>query len=338
MLNVEPARYDDAARGVLAELGTVDYVECADQRAFVEALRARAYDVALVRLGLLVDTQALDAAPSLRWIVTPTTGLDHIDVRAAERRGVQIVSLQGDTAFLESIRSTAEHTWALLLSLARRVPAAHADVLAGRWRREPFLGEELNGKTLGIIGCGRLGRMVAGYGLAFGMRVCAYDHDPGNVRAAPPGTAPASLDALLATADVISLHLPLTDETRGFLSRERMARMKRGAILINTARGEIVDEEALLDALRDQRLAGAALDVLGGEAAWAARGAGGHPVVEFARHDPRLLITPHIGGYGRQSISSTRMYVAQKLARAVGARDGTPGQDVSPHTSHPASR
>jgi D-3-phosphoglycerate dehydrogenase len=323
LLNVEPARYDDAARAVLAELGSVEYVECSDQHAFLGALGARPYDVVLVRLGLVVDARALESAPALKWIVTPTTGLDHIDVAAAEQRAVEIISLQGETAFLESIRSTAEHTWGLLLSLLRRIPAAHADVLAGHWRREPFLGEELNGKSLGIIGCGRLGRMVARYGLAFGMRVHAYDHDPANVRAAPAGTTPASLDELLATSDVVSLHLPLTAETRGFLSRKRIALMKSGAVLINTARGELVDEQALLDALRDERLSGAALDVLGGEAEWAARGGGSHPVIEFGRDHPTLLITPHIGGYGRQSITSTRMFVARKLARAVAADAST---------------
>jgi D-3-phosphoglycerate dehydrogenase / 2-oxoglutarate reductase len=313
LLNVEPRRYDEATRALLAQAAVVDYVECAGQAELRAALAAAPYHVLLVRLGLGVDEAVLDAAPELRWLVTPTTGVDHIDMAAAERRGVRVISLRGETAFLESIRSTAELTWALLLALTRRLPAAHADVLAGAWQREPFLGDELHGKTLGIVGLGRLGRMVAGYGLAFQMRVLAYDTDP----KACAGVEHVDADELLANSDIVSLHLPLDAGTHGWLSGERLARLRRGAWLVNTARGELVDEAALLDALGSGRLAGAALDVLAGDGRWPGSIPAGHALVEHARGHGNLILTPHIGGYGRYALHGTRRFVAERLLQAL---------------------
>jgi D-3-phosphoglycerate dehydrogenase len=318
-LNVEPARYDADARGVLARAADVDYVECADQAAFVAALGRAPYRALFVRLGVAVDEAALAAAPGLRWIVTPTTGLDHIDGAAAEKRGVRTISLRGETAFLEGIRSTAEHTWALLLALVRLLPSATSDVLAGQWRREPHLADELSGKTLGIVGLGRLGRMVAGYGVAFHMRVLAYDHDPAASTRAPAGVEAATLDAGLAASDVLSLHLPLDSATKGFLSRERLAQLRPGARLVNTARGELVDEAALLDALRAGRLAGAAVDVLAGDGRWDHGVPDAHPLVAYARDHSQLLITPHTGGYARHAILGTRRFVAERFVQAAQA-------------------
>ena len=249
VLNVEPTRYDDETRAMLARAGQVDYVECADHAALVRALGAAPYDALFTRLGLAVDAAAIAAAPTLRWVVTPTTGQDHVDVAALTAGGARLLSLKGETTFLETIRSTAEHTWALLLALSRRLPAAHADVAAGRWRREPFLARELSGLTLGIVGLGRLGRMVASFGVAFGMRVIACDTAESALAQAPAGVERAAAHELLANADVVSLHLPLEPQSAGWLSGERLAAMRKGAWLINTARGELVDEAALLAAL-----------------------------------------------------------------------------------------
>lgn len=313
-LCLEPEHYDAETRALLGQVTALDDAHCESGAELVAALGQAPYEAVFVRLGLAMDQAALAAAPRMRFIVTPTTGVDHIDVEAAERRGVRVISLRGATSFLDSIRSTAEHTWALLLALFRHLPAAHADVLEGRWRRAPFLAEELSGRTLGIVGCGRLGSMVARYGLAFGMRVVCHDLKTD----VPDGAQWVALDDLLGAADVVSLHLPLGAATRGFLSAPRLGRMKRGALLINTSRGEIVNEEALLDALRRGHLGGAALDVLAGDSRWPDGGPGPtHPLIAYARSNRNLVLTPHMGGYGRQSISRTRKFVAQAFIDAL---------------------
>ena len=325
ILHVEPRRYGSELRAQLAAAGQVDYVECATHDDYLTALAAAPYEAVFVRLGVRTDASALAAAPALRFVVTPTTGLDHVDVTAAEARGITVISLRGETEFLATIKSTAEHTWALLLALVRRLPAAVEDVKQGRWRREPFLADELDGATLGILGYGRLGRIVAGYGVAFGMRVLAHDIDAAAVAAAPPPVQAVGLDRLLAESDVLSVHLPLDASTRGFLSAARIAAMKPGAYLVNTARGELVDEPALLAALATGTLAGAALDVLAGDGGWGEDALpADHALLRFARQHDTLLISPHVGGYGLHSINRTRAFVTEGFLRTAGRKGGPP--------------
>jgi D-3-phosphoglycerate dehydrogenase len=317
VLCVEPTRYDAATRELLGRAGQVDYVDCADQAALVRALGAAPYHALFTRLGLAVDAAALAAAPALRWLITPTTGQDHLDLPALAARDIRLISLKGETAFLEGIRSTAEHTFALLLGLSRRLPAAHADVLAGHWRREPFLARELSGLSLGIVGLGRLGRMVAGYALAFGMRVLAHDLDPAAFGRGPAGVVAVGEAELLAQSDVLSLHLPLEPATRGWLTTAKLAALPAGAWLINTARGELVDEAALLDALASGRLAGAALDVLAGDGRWDHGVPPGHPLVDHARSHDNLLLSPHMGGYGQHATFGTRRFVVTRFLEEI---------------------
>jgi D-3-phosphoglycerate dehydrogenase len=253
----------------------------------------------------------MDLAPSLRWIVTPTTGTDHVDVAAASARGIDVVSLRG-AGFLRDVSATAEHTFALLLALARRVVPAAAAVRDGEWRRDALLGLELRGRVLGIVGLGRLGRMVAGYGRAFDMSVLACDTDPGAF-AEDGGVTAATLDDLLRSADVVTVHVSLDEATTGLLGPHRIASMKHGALLVNTARGEVVDEAALLDALRSGRLGGAALDVLSGDASWAGRVPPGHPLVAYAAEHDNLLLTPHIGGYASDAVRITRARITEEF-------------------------
>lgn len=321
VLNVEPLRYGGPLRDLLGTAGEVDYAEVADEAALLEALAGAPYEALFTRLGLAVGAPALAACPTLRWVVTPTTGVDHLDLHALEAAGVRVVSLRGETGFLRAVRSTAEHTWALLLALVRRLPAAHGDVLAGGWRREPFLASELQGKRLGLVGVGRLGGMVAAYGAAFRMRVCGFERDPAALAAAEAPVEAVSLEELLRTSDVVSLHLPLNGETVGFLGARRLGAMKPGALLVNTARGELVEEAALLEALESGRLGGAALDVLCGDGIWAGRVPDPHPLVDYARRRENLILTPHVGGYGRDSIAATRRFVTQKFLE--GARGAT---------------
>ena len=201
-----------------------------------------AADLCFAPLGYRFNSSRMDAFPRLRVIASNTTSVPHIDIAEAARRGIQVIALHDDKAFLETITATAEHTWGLLLALLRRTPWAHTTVLEGRWNRRPFgCPSMLSRMRLGIVGLGRLGHMVAHFGQAFGMEVRYFG--PENPA---PGEIVARTDSLLdlvGWADVISLHAPATPETRHLIDRQVLESFRRGSWLINTARGELVDEE-----------------------------------------------------------------------------------------------
>jgi D-3-phosphoglycerate dehydrogenase len=313
ILNAEPENYSPAARRILESFAEVD--ERVVSPAELQS-RIAGYDVLIVRFGHRVDRALLEAARKLRFVVTAATGLDHVDLDAAKAHNVEVLSLQGEHDFLDSIKATAEHTWALVLALARRIPAATASVVNGRWNRDAFIGLELRGRTMGIVGYGRLGRMVGRFAAAFEMHVCACDPAPrsggDDVRCLP-------FEALLQESDVVSLHLPLTDATRGLIGPRQFERMKRGAWLINTSRGGIVDESGLLAALEAGRLGGAALDVLANEDSRSAAWLEGHPLVAYASRHDNLLLTPHLGGATREAMAATEEFMARKLQARVAA-------------------
>jgi len=270
-------------------------------------------DVLWIRLRNRIDAEIMDSAPKLKIICTPTTGLDHIDIEEANRRDIRILSLQGETEFLSDIRATAEHTIALILALLRKVPQSTAHVVRGGWNRDLFKGRELYKKTAGVVGYGRLGRIVARYLAAFGMSVLVSDPkaDPASVE---PCVTTSSFENLLTKADLVTVHANLCPSTVRLFGREQFALMKRGAWFINTARGGLVDEDALLEALRNGHLGGAALDVLCGED-WT--GMGHHPLVAYARDHDNLLITPHIGGCTMESMERTEIFLADKLCAVL---------------------
>jgi len=310
ILNSEPTGYSREARSVLESIGEVVDDDC-DRARLIESVGG--FDVLIVRLRNRVDGVVLDAARRLKVVVSATTGLDHIDLGACKRRGIEVLSLRGETEFLRTVSATAEHTWALLLGLIRHLPAAHASVLRGEWDRDEYRGHELDGKRLGIVGLGRLGSHVARYGQAFGMSVSA--HDPHLAAALWPVGIDrfTSLTDLMARSDVVSLHVPLTDQTRHMIGARELALLPRGSVLVNTSRGQVLDEHALLDALAEGRLAGAALDVIDGERD------DGHAalstIVQYARTHPNLLVTPHIGGATHESMAKTEIFMARKLER-----------------------
>jgi D-3-phosphoglycerate dehydrogenase len=294
----------------LARLARVAAVALEDlDRPALEAAVAQA-DVLWVRLRHRIDRALLARAPRLKILVTPTTGLNHIDTDELDRRGIALVSLRGEVEFLRDVRATAEHTIGLLLALLRQVPAAAADVQAGGWRRDRFQGSEIYGKTVGIVGYGRLGQIVSRYLKAFDARVLAADpklpvgYGDGTVEGVP-------LARLLAEADIVTLHADLRPDTRGFFTPALFRQMKWASYFINTARGELIDEAGLLAGLREGRLRGAALDVVSNETS---AGMGGHPLIEYARRHTNLLITPHVGGCTQESKTKTELYLAGKLA------------------------
>lgn len=220
-------------------------------------LNIRDFNAVVVRSATKLTKEVLDAAGELKLIVRGGVGVDNIDVKAAEKKGIEVRNTPG-----ASTVSVAEHTFALLLTLARQIHRTDKSMKEGKWEKKKFEGLELHGKTLGLIGSGRIGTAVAKRAQAFGMNVIAYDPYADDKALLENGIRPVKdLDEMLRQSDVISLHIPKTEETKNIINREKIAKMKDGAILINAARGGTVDEEALAEALKTGKLYGACLDV-----------------------------------------------------------------------------
>lgn len=270
--------------------------------------KAQAYEVVLVRFNTRVRSEVMGKTSKLRAIVSPTTGVDHIDLALANKRGISVFHLQGQTRFLNKINSTAEMTVALMLALLRNLLQASSSVLEGRWEVGPFRGYEASGKTLGIIGYGRLGSKVARIARALQMDVVAYDIV--RRRLASGVRWAENLNQILHESDIVSLHLPLNSCTRGILGLSELNSMKPGAILINTARGALIDSNALLATLKSGRLGGAALDVLENEHEIVR---GGHPLIDYAQSNDNIIITPHIGGASFEAVEKTDLFVFNRF-------------------------
>jgi D-3-phosphoglycerate dehydrogenase len=271
-------------------------------------------DILWVRLRHRIDGQVFQAAPRLRVIASPTTGLNHIDVAEAERRNIRIISLRGETEFLQNIYATAEHTIALILGLLRHIPAAHQHVTSGQWNRDLLVGRELHGKTAGVIGYGRVGRMVAGHLRAFGVRVLTTDLPSRTGYQCDHGIESVALDELLKSSDLVTVHVPLMEETTGFLGEREFSKMKHGVCFVNTSRGELVDENALLRALDNGTVGCAGLDVLTDESS---AGMMGNPIVQYGLSHNNVLITPHIAGCTVESKAKTEVFLARRVATFV---------------------
>lgn len=266
------------------------------------------YDAVLVRFNTRVGIDVMGETSRLKAVMSPTTGLDHIDLDLAKERGISVFHLRGQTRFLRTINPTAELAITLMLSLLRKLPQARSSVLDGRWEVAPFRGHEVAGKTLGILGYGRLGSKVARIARALQMQVIAFDTKPR--RLASGVRRAADMQEVLHNADVLTLHLPLNDETIGILGGAEIAAMRPGAVLINTARGALVDTAALLAALRSGHISGAALDVLDNEHGIVEHG---HPLIEYARENENILITPHIGGASFESVERTDLFIFNRF-------------------------
>ena len=314
ILNAEPLGYSPEAGSILAKLGKIIEKKMSRSQLLKEL---GDIDVLIVRLANQIDREVINAGRRLRAIVTATTGLDHIDVAYARERGITVLSLRGETEFLKHVRATAEHTWALLLGLLRNIVPASRAARQGQWNRDAFRGHELYGKRLGIVGLGRLGEKVALYGQAFGMQVAAFDPF---IRDWIDGVhREANLGDLLDRSDILSLHIPLTDETVGLIGAAELELLPAGAVLINTSRGQLIDESALIKALTDEHLAGAARDVVAQERNNENRQKS--PLLEYASKHDNLLITPHIGGATYESMAKTEVFMAHKLTKFLLERD-----------------
>ncbi len=307
ILVTESTDFSSRAVDLLGKLGDVILSDIADRDDLLCAVGIS--DVLWVRLRHRLDKEVLDAAPNLKVIVSPTTGLNHIDLEEAEKRDIEILSLLGETEFLKDIRATAEHTIALILSLLRNIPGAIDHVKRGDWDRDRFRGRELFGRTAGVVGYGRLGRIVARYLNAFGMNVLSTDPNV-TLGEVDEGVKLVPLNDLLQSSDLVILHVNYNTQNHRFFGREQFTAMKVGSWFINTSRGELVDEVALLDALKSEHLAGAALDVLYGEGDL---NSSSNILINYARQRHNLLITPHVGGCTFESMGKTELFMAEKL-------------------------
>lgn len=272
-------RVADAGIDLLRAEPSFEVVVTAGEPGRLEAELPRAHAL-VVRSDTKVTAERIATAPNLMVVGRAGTGVDNIDVDAATRRGVAVLTAPGANTV-----STAEHTIALLLALLRRIPWAAESMQQGRWDRKRFAGSELAGKRLGVIGLGRIGARVARVAKAFGMQVAAYDPYLTADRAEALGVERMELDDLLRVADVVTLHLPLTDDTRHLMNRERLRALKPGAVLVNAARGALIDDAALAEAVQSGHLAGAALDVFDPEPL---------PAESPLRGSDRILLTPHL--------------------------------------------
>ncbi len=269
-------------------------------------------NVLIIRLGHKIDKELLDQASNLEYILTPTTGLDHIDIYEAEKRNIEIISLKGETDFLETIPSTAEHSLALMLSLIRKIPAAKKHVLEGKWDRDRFKSHNLNSFKLGILGYGRVGKQMAEYAKVFEMPWIFYDIDP---KLKSHQRFEENLISFLKKLDILTIHIPLNQETTNFLNASNLKFLREGSYIINTSRGEVIEEEAVTELLRNGYLAGIATDVLVSEIDEVKRK--NNPLLKLARELDNIIITPHIAGATYESMWLTEEFVIKKWITAI---------------------
>jgi D-3-phosphoglycerate dehydrogenase len=316
---------DKLAESTVAALGDqveVRWVDGPDREKLLAAVPEA--DALLVRSATTVDAEVLAAAPKLKIVARAGVGLDNVDVDAATARGVLVVN-----APTSNIHSAAEHALALLLSAARQIPAADATLRDHTWKRSSFSGTEIFGKTVGVVGLGRIGQLVAQRLAAFGAHIVAYDPYVSQARAAQLGIELLPLDELLGRADFISVHLPKTKETAGLIGKENLAKTKPGVIIVNAARGGLIDEQALADAITSGHVRAAGLDVFSTEPCTDS------PLFEL----PQVVVTPHLGASTEeaQDRAGTDVAASVKLALAgefvpdaVNVGGGAVGEEVAP--------
>lgn len=313
ILVAEPATYSKRCIDILTKVGKVTAKKM-NREELLSSIKN--FDVLVIRLETRVDRNLVDRAKKLKIIGVAATGLDHVDVEYAQQKGIKVVSLKGERKFLEGVNATVEHTFALILSLIRKVPWTFEEVKREQWIRSPFFGWELNGKTIGILGLGRIGSKIAKIAKSFGMDVIACDPYVSKKVAEKLEVRKVAIETLLAKSDVIVICVALTPETEDFIGHREFRQMRLKPILINTARGKIVNEKALLDALEGGQISGAALDVLSNEVE-AENPLLNNPLVRYAREHDNLIITPHLGGATFESMEMTGMFIAERIKALV---------------------
>ncbi|NMI01095.1 phosphoglycerate dehydrogenase [Pseudonocardia acidicola] len=312
-----------SAVALLGDDVEIRHVDGTDRPALLAAIADA--DALLVRSATKVDAEALAASTRLKVVARAGVGLDNVDVPAATARGVMVVN-----APTSNIVSAAEHAVALLLAVARHIPAADASLRGGAWKRSAYTGVELNGKVVGVVGLGKIGQLVAQRLAAFGTELIAYDPYVAPARAAQLGIELVSLEDLLRRADAISIHLPKTPETLGLIGKDQLAMTKPGVLIVNAARGGLIDEDALADAVRSGHVGGAGIDVYVTEPTTSS------PLFEL----PNVVVTPHLGASTDEAQDRAGTDVARSVQLALAGEfvpdavnvqiDGVVGEEVRP--------
>ena len=272
------------------------------------------YDAIVTSLQQKIGRDVIDAGKRLKVIATPSTGTDHIDLAHAEARGLIVQSIKADYDVLKDITATAEHAFMLMMACLRKLPFAFDTVRQGRWEREPFRGREVQGRVCGILGYGRLGEIFSRYAHAFEMEVLACDPCK---TISDPWVRQVDFETLLGEPEIITIHIHLTEETNRYIGEREFSLMRDGVCLINTSRGKIIDEPALVRALGSGKVAAAGVDVIATELEGII---GDNPLVTYARAHSNLIITPHIGGFTLDSQRKAFVHMATKLVRELTGR------------------
>tara|TARA_B110001450_G_C17613435_1_gene478234 strand:+ start:189 stop:1136 length:948 start_codon:yes stop_codon:yes gene_type:complete len=262
--------------------------------------------ILIVRLSQNINPKTLNKFPELKIVISATTGLDHIDKKEINRRNINLVSLRGHNDFLKTIPSTAEHTWGLLLALIRNIPLANEHVKLGNWNRDLFKGLQLKNKTIGIIGMGRTGSRIARYADTFEMNIQYYDPFVMDSRF---GVKVNCLDDILKQSDIISIHVHLSKETKHLLNAENLKNLKQNAYVINTSRGQLVDESALCNLLINKKISGVASDVLYNEF----KEIHHNSLWKLQNKGYNIIITPHIGGATMDAMWACEEYLVNQF-------------------------
>ncbi len=313
ILNTIGNTFTFEAKEILERIGSIEYCNIEQEQLKEKIVDV---DIAVIGLGLTFDKEVLALANNLKVIATATTGLDHIDCEYAEEKGIQVLSLRDETSFLNTITGTAELTFGLMIDLMRGISSSFESVKEYHWDREQFRGFEAKGKNLGIVGFGRLGKMMAQYGKAFGMNVLVSDPNIDLSESEQARVSVVSFDDLVEKSDVISIHVHFNEDTKDMFHSDVFKKMKRSAYIINTSRGKIVNESDLLFALQEKEIAGYGSDVLADELEFSS-GFSNHPLVEYAKINTNCIILPHIGGMTEESRAATDIFIAKKLKKFI---------------------
>ncbi len=308
-LVIDSHKYSKKALTIYKSLGPVFVIKELEGNAQLLKKISKKIDILVVRNLTQVDKKLIDSLPNIKIVASPTTGHNHLDVAYLKKKNIKIISLRGRKSFLKDITSTAEQTLALLLALYRHIPWDFDAVRAGDWPRDEFIGNQLKDKTIGILGYGRLGKIVKRYAKAFHMNVTACDPNVSKERMLKEGVKKVTIKTLLKTSDIVSLHVLLTDDTYDLLTSKHFRLMKKDAVFINTARAEIVERGAIYTALKNKWIRGAAIDVMHDE-----NMDGSHlkrdPLYAYAKKNKNLLISSHLGGVSFEAMAATEDFIA----------------------------
>ncbi len=309
ILNLEPNNFSLKAKQILKTVAKYKDVKNLN---FVK--KCQKTNIIITRLGHNIDSKFLENFPNLIAIATATTGLNHINLNKISAKKITVLSLKDETKFLSSITATAEHHWALLLSLIRKVPKANESVKNYNWEREKFTGFQLKNKIIGIVGYGRIGKMIAKFSKSFGMQIIAHEKkklkNKKMIRF-------VNLEELFRTSDIISINLSLTSDTEKIISKELLFSTKNNVYIINTSRGELIDEEALVEKIKKGKIGGFATDVLSNELSKTSDFFKKNKLVELSNKNKNIIITPHIGGACTDAMRETEVFIAKKIVKFI---------------------